>query len=151
MKTAKQKGKQLENYVMEEIIKRGLDDRAIRDGASGASNKEKRDINTNMTLLGRLAGIECKNHAVPHIKDWWEQTQKLEQLEYEPILIYKLKGESLGDSKAVIYATTLLDLIKNQKEENDNIGTGIQQGDKWIIKSGIELLKKILKVMEKYS
>jgi hypothetical protein len=151
MSYTKEKGKKLENWVMSEIIKRGLDDRAVRDGASGASNKEKRDVNTNMTILGRLAGIECKNHKIPHIKDWWEQTQRLEQLEYEPVLIYKLFGESLEESKSVIYTTTLLDLIKNQKEDNDNIGTGIAQSDKWIIKSGIELLKKILKVMEKYN
>ena len=150
MKTAKQKGKALENHIMQEIIKRGLDDRCIRDGASGASNREKRDINTNMTILGRMAGIEAKNHAVPHIKDWWEQTQRLEQLEYEPILVYKLKGEGLGDSKAVVYLSTLLDLIKNQKEQNDNEGTGIQQSDKWIIKTGIESLKKVLKVLEKF-
>jgi hypothetical protein len=151
MSYTKEKGKKLENWVMSEIIKRGLDDRAVRDGASGSSNKEKRDVNTNMTILGRLSGIECKNHKTPHIKDWWEQTQRLEQLEYEPVLIYKLFGESLEESKSVIYTTTLLDLIKNQKEDNDNIGTGIAQSDKWIIKSGIELLKKILKVMEKYS
>ncbi len=148
MKTAKQKGKLLENYITDEIIKRGLDDRAVRDGASGAGNREKRDVNTSMMILDRTAGIEAKNHKVPHIKDWWLQTQKLEKLGYEPILVYKLFGESLGDSKAVIYLSTLLDLLANKNENNKNSGIPIK--DKWIVKNAIEILKKLLKILEKY-
>ena len=147
-RTAKQKGKQLENWVMDEIIKRGLDDRAIRDGASGASNKEKRDVATNIKILDREIGIECKNHKVPHIKDWWLQTQKLEQLGYEPVLIYKLFGESLGDCKSVVYTSTLLDLIANQKDSFEQ--TGIPSSEKWLIKKAIDVLKSLLKVFEKY-
>jgi hypothetical protein len=144
----KEKGKQLENYVMDEIIKRGLDDRAIRDGASGASNREKRDVNTSMEILGRLSGIECKNQAVPHIKDWWQQAQRLERLGYEPILVYKLFGEGLGDSKAVIYLSTLLDLVAHQGDSDQQ--TGIPSSDKWLIRNAIDILKKLLKVFEKY-
>lgn len=145
---SKAKGKQLESHITEQIISRGLDDRAKRDGASGASNKEKRDVDTLMMVLGRTAGIEAKNHKVPHIKDWWLQTQKLEQLGYEPILVYKLFGESMVDAKAVIYLSTLLDLIKNQSETKTQ--SGIPSSDKWKVKKTIDDLKQLLKVLEKY-
>ena len=148
MSYAKEKGKKLEEFVREEIIKRKLDDRAIRDGASGASNKEKRDVATNILIGDREIGIECKNHKVPHIKDWWLQTQKLESLGYEPVLIYKLFGESMGDSKAVIYTTTLLDLLANQKDSFEQ--SGIPSGDKWKVRKSIQDLKSLLKVLEKY-
>ena len=147
MKTAKQKGKQLEQYITDEIIKRGLDDRAKRDGASGAGNREKRDVDTSMTILGRTAGIEAKNHKVPHIKDWWQQTQKLEVLGYEPILVYKLFGESLKEAKAVIYLSTLLDLLA-EKTQTEN--TGIPSGDKWKVKRAIDSLKDVFKILDKY-
>lgn len=112
--SAIQKGKELENYVCDQLRLKGLDDKAYRSHGSGNGNKEKADIWTKTTILGRNAGIECKNHATPHIKDWWEQTQKLEVLGREPVLVYKLFGESMEEAKAVIYLDTLLDLIKNQ-------------------------------------
>jgi hypothetical protein len=113
----KQKGKLLEDYVSKRFKEEGLDIEAERDGASGASNKDKRDIRTKCDINGRTLGIECKNQAVPHIKDWWEQTDKLGKLGYEPVLIYKLFGEPLGATKAVVYLDTLLELIAQQKGE----------------------------------
>jgi len=117
MSYQKQKGKLLEDYVCERMKHFGLDIEAERDGASGASNRDKRDIKTKCDINGRTLGIECKNQKVPHIKDWWEQTDKLSKLGYEPILIYKLFGEPLGDSKAVIYLDTLLELLVGFKGE----------------------------------
>ena len=148
--TRKAKGKALENWIQDEIIKRGLDDRAKRDGASGARKKKKRDVSTSATILDRTIGIEAKNHKVPHIKDWWEQAQKLEVLGYEPVLIYKLFGESMEDSKAVIYTTTLLDLIANQPEYYESKESGIPIEHKWLIRKAIDVLKQLLKVLEKY-
>jgi len=148
MSYAKEKGKKLENWIQDEIVKRGLDDKAKRDGASGASKNEKRDVVTNIKILDREIGVEAKNHKVPHIKDWWLQTQKLESLGYEPVLIYKLFGESMGDSKAVIYTTTLLDLLANQKDSFEQ--SGIPSGDKWKVRKSIQDLKSLLKVLEKY-
>lgn len=112
-KSSIQKGKELENWVCDQLIEKNLDAKAYRSHGSGNGNREKADIWTSLTVLGRNAGIECKNHAVPHIKDWWAQTEKLEKLGREPILIYKLKGEGLQDSKAVVRVDTLLELIKS--------------------------------------
>lgn len=117
MSYAKQKGKQLEDHVCERMKHHGIDIESQRDGASGASNRDKRDIQTKAMIGERTLGIECKNHAVPHIKDWWEQTDKLSVLGYEPILVYKLKGEGLMASKVVIYLETFLELLGQSKGE----------------------------------
>ncbi len=150
-KTRIQKGKDLENYVCDQIIEKGLDDKAVRSAGSGSGTREKADINTKLVVLGQSVGIECKNQKTAKIKDWWKQTQKLETLGREPILVYKLGGESLGDTKAVVYLNTLLDLIKLA-----NSGSFIEEkGDtekdrklKWKLnnlKSAIKQVEKELK------
>ena len=68
-----------------------------------------------MMVLGQNAGIECKNQARLDIPDWWRQTRKLESLGREPILVFKQFGEPLGETKAVVYLDTLLELIKAAK------------------------------------
>lgn len=147
-KAARQKGKDLENYISDQIIAKGLDDGSNRDGASGAGNREKRDVNTSVIILGRTMGIEAKNHSVAKMQDWWRQTVELEKLGYEPVLIYKLFGESMGEAKAVIRLDTLLELIKHQSDTE--IQTGVARSDKWILQGAVEALKKAIKVLEKF-
>lgn len=115
MKTAVQKGKILEKYVADQIREKGIDLHAYPSHGSGNSSSEKGDIWTSMMILGQNAGIECKNHASLHIPEWWKQTKKLESLSREPVLVFKIYGEPLGETKAIIYLDTLLELIKNQK------------------------------------
>lgn len=150
-KSAIQKGKDLENYICEQLISKGLDLKAYRSKGSGSGTGEKADIWTSLTVLGRNAGIEAKNHKTPHIKDWWEQTQKLEKLGREPILVYKLFGESYGETKAVVYLDSLLDLIKlaNQVEPQNDREPQKDIKLSWLLKSGIDILKKITKELEK--
>ena len=115
MKTAVQKGKLLEKYVADQIRFKGIDSRAYPAHGSGNTTSEKGDIWTSMMILGQNAGIECKNQKVLKIQEWWRQTQKLESLSREPVLVFKIYGEPMGQTKAVVYLDTLLDLIKNQK------------------------------------
>ena len=111
----RQKGKLLENHICDQIKALGLDLHARPSDNSGATNREKADIWTSMTILGQNAGIEAKNQKTIHIPDWWKQTKKLESLGREPILVFKQFGESLEETKAVIYLDTLLRLIKSSK------------------------------------
>ena len=111
LKSSKQKGKALESYTADRIRERGLDSRVIRDGASGAGNREKRDVATSVQINGKELGIECKNHKIPHIKDWWKQTEKLEEYGFEPVLVYKLGGESMEETKVVIRLSTFIDIL----------------------------------------
>ena len=115
MKTSVQKGKLLESYVADQIREKGIDPRAYPAHGSGNTTREKGDIWTSMMILGQNAGIECKNQATLHIPEWWRQTKKLESLGREPVLVFKIYGEPMAESKVVIYLDTLLELAKNQK------------------------------------
>jgi len=112
MKTSVQKGKLLEKYVADQIREKGLDPKAYPSHGSGSGHSEKGDIWTSLMILGQNAGIECKNHKVLHIKEWWAQTKKLESLSREPVLVFKQYGEPLGETKAIVYLDTLLELLK---------------------------------------
>jgi hypothetical protein len=114
-KSAKAKGKLLEQYVADQIREKGIDPRAYPSHGSGSGTREKADIWTSMMVLDQNAGIECKNQATICIPEWWRQTKKLESLGREPILAFKIFGEPLAETKVVIYLDTLLELIKNQK------------------------------------
>lgn len=150
------KGQELEIWLSDQIREIGLDNKAGRSKRSGAGTGEKADVWTSLTICGRNAGIECKNQNTPHISQWWEQTQKLEKLGREPILIYKLEGENYGETKAVIYASTLLELIKASKTPQEiaaaqKVGY-IDNGRRaliWAVKTAISALKKVISELEK--
>lgn len=112
LKSARQKGKDLEDHVADEIVRYGLDPKARRDGASGAGNREKGDITTSLMVLGQNVGIECKNHKTLSIPEWWRQTKKLESLGREPILAYKIPGDGYEGTLVTIYLDTFLRLLK---------------------------------------
>lgn len=149
--SAKAKGKQLEDYVADQIIAKGIDPRARRDSASGAGTREKGDIWTSMTICGRNAGIECKNHSSLHIPEWWKQVKKLETLGREPVLVFKMKGESLEDTKAIVYLDTLLDLIASTNADNEIIreGSTSMKTVKYQAQFIKEAVNKILKTLNK--
>lgn len=112
MKTSVQKGKLLEDYVADQIREKGLDPKAYRAHGSGNGNREKGDIWTSLMILGQNAGIEVKNQKTFAIPDWWRQTRKLEKLGREPVLVFKEHMAPLGDTVALIYLDTLLELLK---------------------------------------
>jgi hypothetical protein len=114
-KSAIAKGKTLEDWVASQIREKGIDPRAYRSHGSGNTNTEKGDVWTLMMILGQNAGIECKNQRNLAIQEWWRQTKKLESLGREPVLVFKIDLEPMGETKAVVYLDTLLELIKNQK------------------------------------
>ena len=115
-KSAKSKGKLLEDFVADQIVAKGIDPRARRENSSGAGNREKGDVWTSMMICGQNAGIECKNQKTLAIPEWWRQTKKLESLGREPVLVFKFHGEPLETAKVVIYLDTLLELVKKANE-----------------------------------
>lgn len=147
MSYTKEKGKLLENYVRDEIKNRGLDSRVTRDGASGAGNREKRDVATNVQINGKELGIECKNWSKPSIRNWWRQTEKLEEYGFEPVLVYKLKGESLGDSKAVIRLSTLIDVLAKL---NQPVLAKPNKDFEWDLIGLVNAIKRVRKHLNKH-
>jgi len=116
MKTAVQKGKILEKYVADQLREKEIDPKAYPAHGSGNTDREKADIWTSMMIHGQNAGFECKNHKVVKVPEWWRQTRKLESLGREPILVFKLHLEPLGNTLATVYLDTLLDLVKENME-----------------------------------
>lgn len=107
-----QKGKDLENYVCEQLKLKGLDLNARRAYGSGNGNGCKADIDTRLTILGLAAGMECKHMSNLNVTDSWRQTLKLQSLGYEPLLILKHTNDQYANTKVVMYLDTLLDLLK---------------------------------------
>lgn len=143
-KSAIAKGKLLENYVAGRIQDMGLDSRAQRSHGSGNTNTEKSDIWTSLMILGKNAGIECKNQSKLNIPDWWRQVQKLESLGREPILVFKMNQEPLEETKCIIYLDTFLQLLTG--------GQVIPEMDvknKWKVQKLVESAKEIIKIFDK--
>lgn len=109
------KGRLLEQYLCDQLRKKGIDIKAKPAFNSGATNTEKSDIWTSAMILGQNAGFECKNSATFCIPEWWKQTKKLESLGREPVLVFKHVLEPLGETKVVLYLDSLLELMRNQK------------------------------------
>jgi hypothetical protein len=145
-KSAKQKGKVLENYVADQIRSKGIDSKAHRDGASGAGNREKADISTSMSILGRQAMIECKNQKAMKFQEWWKQ---LEQYVHdgEPILAFKFDREGLEATKVVIYLDTFLDLVKRASEPKSQANANREL--RWHLEQVKRDAQKTIKMLEK--
>lgn len=152
LKSPKQKGVQLENYVADQIIALGLDPKACRSAGSGNGNREKSDINTSLMILGKNVGIEAKNHKTLHIREWWRQTEKLELLGREPILAFKIARDPFEATNCVIRLDTLLRLVQRA-----NLATGEElQSDqrpaeerelKWAVQNAKAAMAKLEKLL----
>lgn len=150
-KSAIEKGKLLENFIVDKLIKSGLDTSASRAIGSGSGNREKRDIQTKVMIGERTLGIEAKNHKVPHIKEWWDQTFKLDKLGYFPALMFKLEREQYEDTKVVININDFIDLLlrASGKEIVKDDDIHIAKEDKWIVKRALTQLKELDKILSK--
>lgn len=98
-----------------------------------------------MMILGQNAGIECKNHKILKIQDWWEQTKKLESLRREPVLVFKIHGEPMAETKCVIYLDTLLELIKASKDPVEIAETPDNRQLKWDLQNLKNALQKVIR------
>lgn len=144
MSYAFEKGKQLEKFVFNLIKTKNLDNRAHRTPGSG-SGKEKTDISTSLTILGRNASIEVKNQKTLAIPEWWKQTER-QTLGYgEPLLVFKIQGTPDESALAVITFETLLDLLVKLKEPKT---INPDREIIWKVKNLISSAKALLKELE---
>lgn len=149
-KAARQKGKDLENYVATRLRDKGMDLRATRSHGSGNTNTEKSDIYTSLLVLGQNAGFECKHMTTLSHEAAWKQAKKLESLGREPVLVLKQTHEQYADTRVTIYLETFLELVRLS-----NLAQGSVQEKqvlppedrqfKWSLQQAISALKKLEK------
>ena len=141
-------GKELEEYVAFLIKEMNMDNNARPSKRSGGTTGEKADISTNLMIGNLNVGIECKHQAKINFKESWKQTCELEKIRREPILVYNYTDEPLQDSKAIIRIGTLLELIKNQKEFEEEKINREGQALTWKLKDFKNTLNKVIKYLE---
>lgn len=137
--SALQKGKDLENYVAQQLVVKGIDSHAVRQVGSG-NGKAKGDIRTDCGWT-----IECKNTKNFQWKQAAEQVRR-EGLGYQQeMIVWKPPGRPLGDAIAIVALDDLLELIAAYKR---NLGR-TEILDQYKVKNSLEkavfYLKQVVK------
>ena len=85
------------------------------------------------------------------IKRWFVQAQELEKIGREPVLVYKLGGESMGETKAVIYLDTFLELVKSYYkliDKADDLKSEIEESTHFDKVDGVNKIDFAIKVLK---
>ena len=116
-KSAIQKGKLLENWIVERLHLSELDIRAARNPGSG-NGKNKGDICNDLNIC-----FEAKNTARPNFNEALKQANREALGTQIPVVVWHMPNTPLEDSKVVIdwhYFETLLLKIKNSTPAYQN-------------------------------
>lgn len=109
IQSAKQKGKILENWLVERLRLSGLDKRAYRQKGSG-SGLLKSDIWTSLNIH-----FECKNQK-KFRSEWFKQVKEENVSNFPSVIIWHLPQTPLEDSKAIVDFWWLEELLKKTKK-----------------------------------
>ncbi len=138
-RSAIQKGKELENFVAEQLQSYGLDIKAKRQIGSG-SGKAKGDISTDMGFT-----IECKNTKRFDWKSAADQVRREAMGYQKEMIIWHPPQRPMDDSVAIVNVHDLFFLLKFWKD-HQNRETIL---DKYSIKNNLERavmhLKNVIK------
>lgn len=133
-----QKGKELENWIVERLRLSGLDKRAYRQKGSG-SGLNKGDIWNDLNIC-----FEAKNQK-KFQQAWFKQAEKESMGTQEPIIVWKPPHKPLDNSFVMLKWDFFEKLLKHRKEPV------VKEPDRavaWKIKSAINSLKSLLKELE---
>ena len=130
------KGKLLENWVVDQLRRSGLDNRATRTPGSGNGHL-KGDIYNDLNL-----NIECKNQAKPSLNSWWRQSQKDALGDLDGIVVWHPQGIPLENS-VVILSWHFFErlLVKSQQPQTTNPDREF----KWKVQRMVDSAKAVLK------
>ena len=95
-KSAIQKGKELENWIVERLRLSGLDARAYRQKGSG-NGLNKGDVWNDLNLC-----IEAKNTAKPNLNKTLKQVNREALGTQTPVMVWHMPQTPLEDSKVII-------------------------------------------------
>lgn len=137
IQTARQRGKDLENFVADKLKSSGLDPQAIRQIGSG-SGLRKGDIHNSLGWT-----FECKNVG----RFNWEEAAKQvrrEAMGYQKeAIIYHPKNRPLDDSVAIININDFMELLKGERREMNDIS----KIPKYLVNKVREELRQLLKYL----
>jgi len=109
-KSAIKKGKDLENYLADQLSSRGIDVRAVRQIGSG-NGKRKGDISTDIGWT-----FECKNTKVFRWSDAAAQVAR-EAMGYgKEGVVWHPPGKPMDQSVVIINVQDFLEMLKFQKD-----------------------------------
>lgn len=132
------KGKQLENFIVEELRSSGLDTRAMRNPGSG-NGKNKGDVWNDLNLA-----FEAKNTKNFHINQFFEQATKQGLGTQHPVVVWHPPHKPLEDSIVVInwyHFKDLLLKIKNSMPAYENP----DRNANWVLENLKNAIKKVQK------
>lgn len=138
--SAVQKGKLLENFIVDQLRLSGVDIHARRTKGSGGY-LEKGDIYNKLNL-----NIECKNQKTFQFRKFWTQTLKdSEKTHSTPILIWHPPNLPLEDSAVMMPLDYFCNLLKRAEEPK------IKEPDrefKWQVQRLVDAARAVIKQIE---
>jgi len=138
-KSAHQKGKQLEDWVVQRLILSGLDKRAYRQKGSG-SGLDKGDIWNDLGIC-----FECKNTKAYPSNATFKQVKREAMGYQKEVVVWHPPQKPLDDSRVIINWYYFEELLKRAKEP------ALKEPDRafsWKMRQFIQLGKQILKELE---
>lgn len=118
--SCKQKGKRLEDYVVDYL--KEFDEYIYRRKDSGSGLHNKEDVTTKLPFH-----IECKNQEATNIKKWWLQTCDGCPVNKYPVLVYKKNYQR----EPIVYMmlSDLMSYMSDIKVETFKIGISMVFSD----------------------
>lgn len=111
IKSAKNKGRELENFIVQLLRESGLDSRASRNPGSGSGNRQKGDVWNALGLC-----IEAKNTVKAPGKAEFDQVRR-EAGPYETeVIVWHPPKLPLDDSKVILNIHDFIELLKKGRD-----------------------------------
>jgi hypothetical protein len=139
-KSAIQKGKELEEFIVQRLRLTGLDTRAYRQKGSG-SGLNKGDVWNDLNLC-----FEAKNTAKPNLGPALKQVNREALGTQIPVMVWHMPRTPLDDSKVIIdwsYFEALLGKSKMKESEIENPDRAVAYKLRRFIQYGKDLLKEL--------
>lgn len=137
MVNVKKKGNVWENRLAEYLTSKGI--RAWKDSASGGGNREKGDIGNDLDFC-----IESKAAKNIKLMEWWGQVSRsASQQQNSPVLFIHQDGMPAQEWLVVMHSEDWVEFVQNEKQSEYT-----DPKLKWAIKSAIDSLKRVLKLLD---
>ena len=138
---SKKKGNFWENRWSDWLNNHGI--KAWKDGQSGGGNRVKSDVDNNIDIHFEM---KAGKQVPKKIYDFYDQaTKDAEKTHNTPYVITHRDGRPKEEFLVIMNCYDWLDLYRGENEVGD-----IDKNDKWVIKKAIDILKQVLKLLEKY-